>query len=164
MIETITSFLQNNVPNYVLSYIGMYSFKSVFLFIGLPVIWYSLGLVSAISIRKYMYNAGYYISHTCKKVPYWDKYVEPIFIRQFVIVFTASHSLIEGMVSDNENSEEVKQELEEMKDGIFEELEAFNNSPDDKIGDIKKEEIKQKIDNKIENIMFKISYGKNKNK
>lgn len=145
MIETVITFLQN----YILSYFGISSFKSASLFIGLPMIWYSLGLINNITIRKYMYNAGYYISHTCKKVPYWDIYVEPIFIRQLTIIFTPSHSLIEGMISDNKNSEEVKQEIEKMKENILE--------------DDKKEEIKQKIDTKIENILFKISY-KNKNK
>jgi hypothetical protein len=48
--------------------------------------------------------------------------VEPLLIRQCSIIFTAGNSFIKGMTSDNENKEEIKKELIELKQDICNEL------------------------------------------
>lgn len=164
VLSVATEFLRQKIPTYLASYLGLTSYKALILTIGLPLVWYSLGLISIVVVRKYMFNTGYYISQSCKKVPYWDRYVEPIFIRQFTIFFTASHSLIEGMVSDNEDSEEIVEEMKKMKESILEDFEAYKgieeSDQDESEKEERKEKIKERIDSKIDDFIFKFGVKK----
>lgn len=77
---------------------------SFFTFIAVPTAGLLLNYISSNSLKNGAYYLGLGISKYCKKVPYWDSYVEPILINASGKVFIAFHSLLEGMASDNEIS------------------------------------------------------------
>ena len=71
-----------------------------------------------------MFNAGFVVSQKFKKIPFWDKYIEPAFVKNFATFVIAGNALLEGMVSDNEQDsadimqkmrEEIQQDLEELE-------------------------------------------------
>lgn len=86
--------------------------------IGVPFAWYNLSLCKRKDIRKLFYNKGANVSTKFKHYPMWDQYVEPFFIQQFSIIFTATHAFIEGMVSDNEDQYSVNIDLDNMHKDI----------------------------------------------
>ena len=94
--------------------------------IGLPLIWRSIGLYDINNVRKRSYALGLRTSQRFKKYPQWDKYVEPFIIKQSHVAFTSANSFIEGMVSDNENIDEIQQELDELRKKINEELDVYD--------------------------------------
>ena len=93
--------------------------------IGAPFAWYNLGLNDKDDVRKSFFNKGRFVSQKFKKYPAWDNYVEPFVVNQFSILFTASHCFIEGLVSDNDNLDEIKKDLDEMHKEIEEEFEFY---------------------------------------
>lgn len=104
-------------------------FKKALLYssiVATPLAWYKLGLNDKNHIRKASFNKGRQLSSSFKQYPAWDKYVEPFFVKQFSILFTASHCFIEGMVSDNDNLDEIKKDLKSMHKDIEEEFEFYD--------------------------------------
>jgi len=117
-----------NMLNYILSLCNFNVFSVyTLIFVMLP-IWYTIGLLKKDTVRMYMYNMGLSLSQKCKKIPYWDKYVETFFIKQLAIMFAAGNSFVEGMVSDNDNKEEIEHELEEMRVEIKDELKIYTET------------------------------------
>lgn len=82
--------------------------------IGLPVIWYKLGFYDIKKIQDKSFNAGLNLSQRFKKYPMWDKVAEPFIIRQTSVIFTAGHSFLEGMASDNPESQNIQKDLNKM--------------------------------------------------
>ena len=92
-----------------------------------PIVWIKLAFMERDKVKKYTYNKGFYISQKYQKYYIWDKFVEPVIIRQWSIIFTAGNSFIKGMISDNADQENMENlyeiELQEIKSEIEEELE-----------------------------------------
>ncbi len=120
------------VLSYIFTLAGINPMLGYFLLVTLPLSWYSLGILKKDQVRTYMFYVGKYFSSRCSKIPYWEKYAEPIFIRQFAIIFTATNSFIEGMVSDNKNKEEIEEEMEEFKDCIEDDINVYKFNLDSK--------------------------------
>ena len=87
-----------------------------------PITWYYIGTFDRENIRSSMYNSGYNLSQRFKQYPTWDKYAEPIMVKQFSILFTGGNAFIKGMLSDNENKKSVNKTLNEFKNEIEKEL------------------------------------------
>ena len=102
--------------------IGLDSYSSYSYIIVLPIMWYVLGMIDKEKAEKYMFNVGYLVSQKFKHLPHWDKYVEPIFIKQFSLLFVASNALLKGMISDNENVEQMTENLEQISSDIKNDL------------------------------------------
>jgi len=90
--------------------------------IGVPILWYNIGLYNRDDIRKNFYDKGLRTSQMFKPIPMWDNYAEPFVIKQFSILFTAGNSFIDGMVSDNENKDYIKKKVDEMKHSIDDDI------------------------------------------
>ena len=96
-------------------------------YVSLPFVWYYLGTYDRQILRNDMYNRGRSLSQKFKLFPYWDRYMEPIIIRQFSTIFTAGNSFIKGMLSDNEDADGVHITLTSYRHEIDDELETFDN-------------------------------------
>lgn len=92
--------------------------------IGFPLSWYALGLINKNKLRKIMFKIGKFISGRLKSFPNWDKYMEPILIRQITLLFIASYSLLQGMISDNSEDDKniAMTELVSLKNEIMPDL------------------------------------------
>lgn len=88
----------------------------------IPIIWYTLGRFDRDNVRKNMYNKGYNVSQSMKKIPMWDDYAEPFMINQFSVLFTAGHSFLEGMISDNDNKVRIDDDMKQFDKEIKDEL------------------------------------------
>lgn len=93
-----------------------------YLLLSLPIIWYYISTHDKQTIKTDMYCRGLLFSQKFKKYPAFDKYLEPMLINQFAILFTAGNAFIHGMLADNTDQLEVKQELENFNKQISEEL------------------------------------------
>ena len=89
-----------------------------------PLTLYSVGMIHKDRLKKSMFNAGFVVSQKFKKIPFWDKYIEPAFVKNFATFVIVGNALLEGMVSDNEQDsadimqkmrEEIQQDLEELE-------------------------------------------------
>lgn len=65
------------------------------------VTWYMIGQIDKKYVGQYCYDKGLFLSQKFKKIPMWDRMMEPFIINQFGVIFIAGHSFIKGMVSDN---------------------------------------------------------------
>lgn len=133
--------------------------------IGFPALWYALGLINKNKLRKIMFNIGEFISGRLKTFPNWDKYMEPILIRQITLLFIASYSLLQGMISDNSADDKniAMTELISLKNEIMpdlleieDEIQQNENTDTTKINSII-DRIKNKFKNKDDLLIdFKI--------
>jgi len=89
--------------------------------VGAPVMWYKLGLYDVDDIRQKSFNAGAKFSKKFKPYSAWDRIAEPFIIKQSSVLFTAGHSFIEGMASDNENNS-IQKHLEQMDNEMIKEI------------------------------------------
>lgn len=96
--------------------------KQIAFYIGLPIVWYYAGTFERDNVKRYMFNKGFDLSQKFKKYPQWDNYVEPVIINQFSIIFTGGNAFIKGLISDNDNIEEISQDLESYKKSIEHDL------------------------------------------
>jgi len=87
-----------------------------------PVIWYGLGMFDRERVKVKMYGAGFDISQKFKQNIFWDNCVEPFLMRQFSVLFSAGYSLIEGMISDNEDQQIINKHLEDLKMQILKDM------------------------------------------
>ncbi len=90
--------------------------------IGIPLIWYNIGLIDRDTVKKDFYQKGYQTSQLFKTVPVWDKYAEPFFVKQLSILFSASNSFITGMLSDNTDKDRTIVTIKQMKKEIENDL------------------------------------------
>jgi len=88
----------------------------------LPTIWYGLGMFDREKVKVKMYGTGYNLSQKFKQNIFWDNCVEPFLMRQFSVLFSAGYSLIEGMISDNEDQKIINEHLEELKMQILRDM------------------------------------------
>jgi hypothetical protein len=93
-----------------------------YLLLSLPIIWYYISIHDKETIKVNMHYRGLLFSQKFKKYPAFDKYLEPMIINQFAILFTAGNAFIHGMLADNKDQIEVKHELENFNKQISEEL------------------------------------------
>ena len=94
----------------------------------IPVAWYAMSKCNKEIPKKISYTAGLYLSQKFKSFTMWDNFVEPMFIKQFGLLFSVGHSFIEGMTSDNSNTQHIEIEMQEMENSVKEDL---NNFPQD---------------------------------
>lgn len=106
------------------------------------------------TIRDSSFTFGKLVSSKCKKIKYvglfWDKFAEPFFIKQFVIIFTAINAFLKGLVSDNENTTIVQEELNKMQDDIKEELEDSDDNESEEDLNIMRELLKMNKEQELE--------------
>lgn len=96
--------------------------KQIAFYVGLPLMWYYTGTFERDNVKKYMFNKGLSLSQKFKKYPQWDNYVEPIIINQCSILFTGGNAFIKGLISDNDNIDDINQDLESYKKSIESDL------------------------------------------
>lgn len=89
---------------------------------GTAYVWYKLYQCDRKYVRTYMFNQGQNVSQKMKVIPYWDRYAEPFIIKEFGILFTAGNSFIKGLVSDNEDTESIKNSLEKYNSDVEQEI------------------------------------------
>lgn len=97
------------------------------IFVASPVLWYNLGKSDKNSVKQKMFYNGLVISQYFKQHPSWDKYAEPLLVKQFSILFTAGYSFLNGMMSDNDDKHSVKRVMDQLKNEIISELETNQN-------------------------------------
>lgn len=141
------------IISYVWSIVGFraMSATSISLLISVPVVLYSVGMIRKDKLRRSMFNAGFIISQKFKKIPFWDKYIEPAFIKNFATFVVAGNALLEGMVSDNDQEDTVD-DMKKMRDDIKEDLKEFEEiekRKDTKKGDKYYTDITNKLSGKI---------------
>lgn len=114
----------NNIPMFdiLLGYLGYESLKVGVISVGLAGTWYGLGLIPKTTVHSLMYKTGKGISGACSALPYWDKWAEPIFIRQFGLLFNAGHGLLEGMISDNTDDGKTIEMLNVVEEDIIDKI------------------------------------------
>ena len=139
---------------YLWSLIGFkgLSASAIGLLIATPVALYSVGIIRKDKLRSSMFNAGFIVSQKFKKIPFWDKYVEPAFVKNFATLVIAGNALLEGMVSDNDEENNVVQDMEKMREDIKEDLKEFENiekSKETQKGDQSYTDITNKLSGKI---------------
>ncbi len=89
---------------------------------SLPTMWYYSGTLKHENVKPYMFNKGFTLSQKFKEYPVWDNFCEPFIIRQSTIIFAGGNAFIKGMVSDNENTGVIDQDLKLYKKDINDEL------------------------------------------
>jgi len=90
--------------------------------LGIPLLWYNIGLTDRDTIKKDFYQKGYQTSQLFKNVPVWDKYAEPFFGKQLSILFSSGNAFMRGMMSDNDDKTQVNATLNQMKKEIEKDL------------------------------------------
>lgn len=125
----------SNLVLLLVDFFGMTEFSKLFIYLFFGIVWFSLGFINKQTLKFVMNKIGFIISQKFKIIPYWDKYVEPFFIRQAVIIVCALSAFIEGMVSDNENKEAIKHELQLLKKEIIDDVSKLS-LPETTISDI----------------------------
>lgn len=136
------------------------SVSTIALLVVTPYALYNTGMIRKDKLKKSMFNTGFIISQKFKKIPFWDKYVEPAFVKNFATLVIAGNALLEGMVSDNELSDEktnnIINDMQKMRDDIKEDLAEFDKIDHDeniKKGDQQYITITNKLSNKIETFL-----------
>lgn len=77
--------------------------------------------------KKKAFNKGLELSQKFKKYPSWDKYAEPLIVRQFGFIFSIGNSFIKGLISDNkEGSEAIEETIKDIKDELDVDLQINN--------------------------------------
>jgi hypothetical protein len=74
-----------------------------------------------------MYTFGYVLTQKCNKIPYWNKYIKQLFIKQFLLIFTALNAFIHGMALNNKNNEDGTNILFKIHDTIKEDLKIIDS-------------------------------------
>lgn len=97
------------------------------LYVSIPLAWYYIGTLDKQILRNDMYNKGRSLSQKFKPIKAWDKYVEPMIVHRFAIIFSGGNSFIKGLLSDNEKTEDLNHTIEEYKQEIKEELDLVDN-------------------------------------
>ena len=97
------------------------------MYISIPFLWFYIGTYDRNVLRNDMYDKGRNLSQKLKPIPYWDKYAEPIIIRQFSNIFTAGNSFIKGLISDNDDQDSLNTTIEQYKHEIDDELDTLND-------------------------------------
>jgi len=87
-----------------------------------PMAWYYVGTHDKEIVKRNMFNRGLNLSQKFKRYPIWDIIIEPLVVRRASIVFIAGNSFIKGMVSDNDNKEEINKSIAVYTEDIKEEL------------------------------------------
>jgi len=91
-------------------------------------LWMKLKNYERNQTKEYMYHAGQYVSAKCKPYWIWDNVVEPCMVNQFSVIFAAGHGLVKGLISDNQDQEELEEELDgEMQNIINEAQEEIED-------------------------------------
>ena len=91
-------------------------------YIAGPTLWYYVGTYDKEIVKRNMFNRGFNLSQKFKQYPIWDNFIEPAVVRRSSIVFAAGNSFIKGMISDNQNTEEINKSIAVYKAEIEEEL------------------------------------------
>lgn len=137
------------------------SASAIGLLIATPVTLYSVGAIRKDKLRSSMFNAGFIVSQKFKKIPFWDKYVEPAFVKNFATFVIAGNALLEGMVSDNEVPDDkangIVNDMQKMREDIKQDLEEFEKIDQDENipkGDPAYTQITNKISDKIKNFLY----------
>ncbi|GAI97778.1 unnamed protein product, partial [marine sediment metagenome] len=128
------------------------SASAIGLMIATPITLYSVGAIRKDKLRRSMFNAGFIVSQKFKKIPLWDKYIEPAFIKNFATLVIAGNALLEGMTSDNNEENSVVQDMEKMREDIKQDLKEFEEiekSKDTQKGDQSYTDITNKLSGKI---------------
>ena len=90
--------------------------------------WMKLKNYERNQVKEYMYHTGQHISAKCKPYWIWDNVVEPCMVNQFSVIFAAGHGLVKGLISDNQDQEELEEELDgEMQNIINEAQEEIED-------------------------------------
>ena len=135
---------------YVWRLVGLRGLSSTTIaaFVAAPVALYSIGMIGKDKLKRSMYGTGFMISQKFKKVPFWDKYVEPALVRNFATVVIAGNALLEGMVSDNDTDsiKDMKKMRQDIKDRLIEYEQAEHIDELKKVTDKLSDNIKRYIE------------------
>ena len=127
----------------LLQYTPLGSYRSLFTFAILLAVWAGMGMIDREKAKNLTYKLGYLLSQKCQMIPYWDKYAEPIIIRQLALLFVTGHAFVEGMISDNKDKEEAEKEMEKMEDLVKDVLDDEPEEAD--VDGVLEEEVVQEI-------------------
>ncbi len=95
-------------------------------YVGLCLAWSYIDNFDTDKYKKKAFDKGLALSQKFKKYDAWDKYMEPLIVRQFAFLFGVSNSFIKGLLSDNKQDNPIIDEtLEEMKNEIDEDLDSI---------------------------------------
>lgn len=103
-------------------------------YVGMPLLWYNLSLCDKNYVKKRFYDNGNNFAQKFKNYPMWNKYIEPLILRQCGILFIAGHSFLEGMISNNDNMEIINKDMEILDEEI--KYEIKEDIDEDKIKNI----------------------------
>ena len=98
-------------------------------YIGLCLGWNYIDNFDTDYYKKKAFNKGLQLSEKFKKYPSWDKYAEPLIVRQFGFIFSIGNSFIKGLISDNKDQD---------NDSIQETIKDMKNELDSDINSVKK--------------------------
>lgn len=90
-------------------------------------LWYKLSFIDQNNVKKNSFDIGFNLSQKFKPYPIWDKYIEPLFIKQFSIIFISGHSFLKGLISDNENKKQMDKYMNQMRKNIQKEITNNDN-------------------------------------
>jgi hypothetical protein len=102
---------------------------NVFKFVGLPLCWYGLGQLKTEDLRQGSFRQGRYISQKFKQFFWWDAFVEPFVITQFLRVFIIGNSFVEGLGSDNVDQDTIRGKLTELREEVRQEMNVTFSPP-----------------------------------
>lgn len=88
----------------------------------LTFLWVKLSFLDKDNVKRKSFISGFNLSQKFKPYPVWDKYIEPLFIKQFSIIFISGHSFLSGLVSDNKNKKQINKYMNQMHDNISKEI------------------------------------------
>ena len=98
-------------------------------YVALALGWNYLDNFDTDKTKKIAFNKGLELSQKFKKYDAWDKYAEPLIVRQFAFLFGVGNSFIKGLISDNvKSNENIDETLIEMKKEIDDDLSSFKKN------------------------------------
>ncbi len=87
-------------------------------YIAFSIFWGLIDSKDANKIKQKAFDKGLNLSQKFKKYKAWDKYAEPLIVRQFAFLFGVGNSFIKGLISDNGDNKIINESLNEMKKEI----------------------------------------------
>lgn len=94
-------------------------------YIALGIAWRQIDNFDTDIYKKKAFNKGLQLSQKFKKYPSWDKYAEPLIVRQFGFIFSIGNSFIKGLISDNKgDNESILETIKGMKEQLDSDLNA----------------------------------------
>lgn len=94
---------------------------------SLMYVWYRLCKSDHREVREWMKKQGEKLSGRMKFIPFWDSLMKPYIMHQVDVLFAGGSGFIEGLVSDNDNLNNIQAEIVEMQHHVKHELEVLND-------------------------------------